>query len=170
MNLEWQEDESYLGTYQGKKIRYYQLSTPPDIADSAITAISTYDSDIVFFKLCFADFNGEQDNLVENKRYVEEIYSEVVTKKHKKLIIGNALPQIAQDTTSEIKQEHQAYNSWLSNFAATHQHAQILDLYGMLSNSNGALKPEYAVGDSHLNDNAYAKITPALIQAINNAQ
>jgi lysophospholipase L1-like esterase len=172
MGLEWQEDESYVGEYDGKNIRYHEVSSPPDIVDSSITMLDEYDSDIVFFKLCFVDFGEEQgDRLAEDEQYIQQIYNEVVTKRHRKLIVGNALPQVSMYTTSGMKSNHKAYNQWLSQFASTHSDIQVLDLYGMLSDSSGNLKAGYAVSsdDSHLNDAAYAKITPAFMDAIGNA-
>ncbi|MFH0885336.1 MAG: SGNH/GDSL hydrolase family protein [Candidatus Micrarchaeota archaeon] len=173
MGLEWQEDESYLGEYDGKTIRYLHMDYPPDIDDSAIRAIDTYDPDVVFFKLCFVDFGSEYgDMLADDEQYVENVYQEAVVNKHKKLIVGNALPQVARDTTPGLKQNHQEYNRWLSEFAATHDGVYVLDLYGLLSDSGGALKAGYASSpeDSHPNTEGYAKITPALMDKIEEAQ
>ncbi len=172
MGLEWQEDESYLGEYDGKSIRYLHMDYPPDIDDSAIRAMGTYDFDVVFFKLCFVDFGSEYgDMLSDNKQYVVNVYNEAVVKRKKKLIVGNALPQVSRDTTSGLTQNHKDYDAWLDDFASKHEGVYVLDLNGMLSDSNGALKPEYALSydDSHLNDGGYGRITPAFMDAIDEA-
>jgi len=173
MGLEWQEDESYLGEYDGKTIRYLAMDYPPDIDDSAIRAIDAYDPDIVFFKLCFVDFGSEYgDMLADDKQYVENVYQEAVVTRHKKLIVGNALPQVARDTTSGLKQNHQEYDRWLSEFASTHEGIYVLDLHGLLSDSSGSLKAGYATSyeDSHPNSAGYLAITPALMDKIEQAQ
>jgi len=173
MGLGWQEDESYLGRYDGKTIRYVAMDYPPDIDDSAIRAIGTYNPDIVFFKLCFVDFGSEYgDMLADDKQYVENVYQEAVVNRHKKLIVGNALPQVARDTTSGLKQNHQEYDRWLSEFASTHEGVYVLDLHGMLADGSGALKAGYATSydDSHPNSAGYAIITPALMDRIEQAQ
>jgi hypothetical protein len=173
MGLEWQEDESYLGEYDGKTIRYLAMDYPPDIDDSAIRAIGTYDPDIVFFKLCFVDFGSEYgDMLADDKQYIQNVYNEAVVNRHKKLIVGNALPQVSRDTTPGLKQNHQEYDRWLNEFASTHEGVYVLDLYGLLADGNGALKAGYASSgdDSHPNSAGYAKITPVLMDRIEEAQ
>ncbi len=173
MGLEWQEDESYLGRYDGKTIRYVAMDYPPDIDDSAIRAIDAYDPDVVFFKLCFVDFGSEYgDMLADDEQYVENVYQEAVVNRHKKLIVGNALPQVARDTTVGLKQNHQEYDRWLSEFASTHEGVYVLDLHGLLSDGSGSLKAGYATSyeDSHPNSAGYAAITPALMNSIEQAQ
>lgn len=173
MGLEWQEDESYYGTYDGKDIRYLHMDYPPDIDDSAIRAIQAYDPDIVFFKLCFVDFGSEYgDMLSDDKAYVQNVYQEAVVNRHKKLIIGNALPQVSRDTTSGLKQNHDDYDRWLTEFASTHEGVYVLDLHSMLSDGSGALRSDYASSaeDSHPNRAGYARITPAFMDLVEQAQ
>jgi hypothetical protein len=172
MGLGWQEDESYLGDYEGKSIRYVQMDYPPDIDESAIRAMETYDFDVVFFKLCFVDFGSEYgDMLSDDKQYVENVYQEAVVKRKKKLIVGNALPQVSRDTTAGLKQNHEDYNAWLAQFASTHDGVYVLDLYKMLADGSGALSSGYASAydDSHPNRAGYAKITPAFMDRIDEA-
>jgi hypothetical protein len=172
MGLEWQEDESYVGEYGGKTFRYLHMDYPPDIDDSAIRAMETYDYDVVFFKLCFVDFGSEYgDMLADDKQYVQNVYNEAVVMRHKKLVVGNALPQVSRDTTPGLKQNHQEYNRWLSEFASTHEGVYVLDLYGMLADSNGALKSGYATSyeDSHPNSAGYDRITPAFMDKLDEA-
>jgi hypothetical protein len=172
MGLQWQEDESYVGEYDGKTFRYLHMDYPPDIDDSAIRAMETYDYDVVFFKLCFVDFgSGYGDMLADDKQYVQNVYNEAVVMRHKKLIVGNALPQVSRDTTTGLKQNHLEYNRWLSEFASTHEDVYVLDLYGMLADSSGSLKSGYATSyeDSHPNSAGYDRITPAFMDKIEEA-
>jgi len=172
MGLQWQEDESYVGEYDGKTFRYLHMDYPPDIDDSAIRAMETYDYDIVFFKLCFVDFGTEYgDMLADDKQYIQNVYNEAVVNRHKKLIVGNALPQVSRDTTSGLKQNHQEYNRWLSEFASSHDDVYVLDLYGMLADGSGNLDSGYATSyeDSHPNSAGYDRITPAFMDKVDEA-
>jgi len=165
---------AYEGDYSKYRFIYQELSSPPDIVDSAISALDTYGnrSDIVFFKLCFVDFESDASgaNLKANEGYVEKVYDEVVVKRSKKLIIGNALPKVKGETDSGLVANHKAYNAWLNSFASTHSNIKILDLYGTVSESDGSLKSGYAVDsqDSHLNNAAYAQITPKFLVLLEN--
>jgi len=173
MGLQWQEDESYLGDYDGRSFRYLHMDYPPDIDDSAIRAMGTYDFDIVFFKLCFVDFGSEYgDMLQEDEQYVENVYQEAVVRRGKKLIVGNALPQVSRDTTPGLKQNHKAYNDWLDGFASSHRGVYVMDLHGSLADSGGALKSEYASSydDSHPNNAGYARMTPEFMSVISKAE
>jgi len=156
----------------GYQLINVELSSPPDIADSAISAVDTYgnEADTVFFKLCFVDFESDESgsNLAANEGYVQKVYDEIVTKRHKKLIMGNALPKVKGETDSALVANHKAYNAWLNNFASTHSDIKVLDLYGTVSESDGSLKSSYAVDseDSHLNSAAYAQITPKFLSLL----
>ena len=178
MDLEWTCDDeecatgSPRGEYEGYDFIYYELDYPPEIANSAGVGVDTYGSDaeFVFFKLCFVDFEPDESGelLARNKRMVEDAYTEIVTKRGKIMVVGNALPMVAQYTEPMLVSDHLAYNSWLNEFASTHDDIYVLDLYGILADSNGALKPEYAVGtdDSHLTNAAYDEITPEFFAII----
>ncbi|MEW6721818.1 MAG: SGNH/GDSL hydrolase family protein [Candidatus Micrarchaeota archaeon] len=171
MGLEWQEDESYRGEYGGHDITYREVASPPDIAYSAADAMGEHDSDIVFFKLCFVDFGeGYGDRLGEDKGYVEEVYREAVERRGRRLIVGNALPQVRMHSTEGMERNHEEFNEWLDSFAASHEGISVLDLHGMLADGDGSLNPAYAVApdDSHLNDAAYAKITPEFFEIVEN--
>jgi hypothetical protein len=169
MGLGWDENNTMSGTYQGYRIRRFEVDPPPDIADSAARGMDRFDSDIVFFKLCFVDFSGDANvSLAEDEGYVAKVYDEAVTKRHRKLIVGNALPQVAADTGDGLRYNHEKYDEWLGNFASTHKGIYVLDLYGLLADSNGALRADYemAPDNSHLNSVAYARITPELMSII----
>ncbi|MBU1166599.1 hypothetical protein KKF81_06605 [Candidatus Micrarchaeota archaeon] len=178
LGMEWQcdDDECATGTirgeYQGYDFVYYGLEYPPEIDDSAIVGIETYgnDADVVFFKLCFVDFGPDDSGQLayDNFAYVENVYNEIVVNRHKRMIVGNALPVVSAETQPDLVSVHRQYNQLLDNFAATHDGIQVLDLYGMTSNSNGALRSDYAVSydDSHLNGAAYAVITPRFMELL----
>lgn len=173
MGLEWQEDETYYGEYGGNTIRYVQMDYPPDIDDSAERAMDTYDSDVVFFKLCFVDFGTEYgDMLEEDKEYVENVYQDAVVRRGRKLIVGNALPQVGMHSTPGLRQNHKAYDDWLDSFAASHDGVYVLDLNGLLSDSSGNLDSRYALSwdDSHLNSAGYARITPEFLDLVDEAR
>ncbi len=173
MGLQWDDNGTMSGIYEGYRIRRYEVESPPGIADSAIAGMETFDSKVVFFKLCFVDFGSEQnEGLVENEQYVQKVYDEAVTKRGKKLIVGNALPQTASTSSDGLRYNHKAYNKWLNDFASSHKNIYVLDLYGMLIDSGGNLRADYAISsdDSHLNDAAYAKITPELMKLIKKAE
>lgn len=158
--------------YSGYDFVYSEIDIPPAVATSAVERVDSYgdDADTVFFKLCFADFESDEsgENLARNKAYVQYVYDEVVTKRGKKLIVGNALPMVEEYTDSGLTANHRAYNSWLENFASTHDDIQVLDLYGILSTSSGNMNMDYALDeyDSHLNDLAYSKITPKFMELL----
>jgi len=166
------ETGTYQVDYSGYTFIYSELEVPPDIDDSAARAVDRYgkDADTVFFKLCFADFESDPygDNLRDNEGYVQNVYDEIVTKRGKRLIVGNALPMVAEYTDQDLVSNHRAYNQWLDSFAASDDDVEVLDLYGMLADSGGSLRSDYALDayDSHLNDAAYAEITPEFIRLL----
>ncbi len=164
------------GPYHGHNFVYTEIDPPPGVVASAVNGLDNYygeDAGYVFFKLCFVDFEPDESGelLERNKRVVQDIYHEVVVVREKKLIIGNALPMVEMHNDPLIVSDHLAYNAWLEDFAAADDNVKVLDLYGTLSDSNGALKSEYAVSesDSHLNHEAYAQITPQLMALLDNA-
>jgi hypothetical protein len=178
MGLPWECDDEECatggprGTYQGHYLIYYELDYPPEIARSAATGADTYgqDADTVFFKFCFVDFAADDtlQNARDNEQLVEDVYQYIVVDRGKKLIVGNALPQVSAHTEPALVSNHKAYNAWLDDFAATHDDVEVLDLYGTLADSSGNLKPNYAVDpqDSHLNNDAYAAITPQFMDLL----
>jgi len=157
--------------HNGFAFYYKTLEVPPDIVDS-VKGYLDEDEDansIIFFKLCFDDFQGSSKseakaNLTRNKKYVQEVYDLVVKEHGLKLIIGNALPKVKDATDSQLVWNEQSYNSWLQQFAQEHpDEVHIFDQYGILADSDGNLKKEYAVDeyDSHPNDKAYSALDNA---------
>ncbi len=115
-----------------------------------------------FFKFCFVDFNVYDQNeakqkLNELKAYIEQIRQEVRVKRNAHLIIGTALPEVCLNTNQHTKWLHQQYNEWIKQLASSDSRIKIFDIYSILTNSNGCLKPGYAASlyDAHLNESAY---------------
>lgn len=152
----------------GYTLTYKELYEPPDIVESIKVHLKDLGGEkpAVFFKLCFVDFAGgtrqeASSNLEEHKNYIEEVYDLVVGKYDLKLLIGNALPQVANDTDEDLVWNHKRYNAWLNNFAEEHEgEVAIFDFYGVLTDDSENLKTEYAVDtyDSHPNSKAYAAL------------
>jgi hypothetical protein len=163
------------GTYEGYDLIYYELDYPPDIARSAAEGVDLYgdDAGVVFFKFCFVDFAADDtlQNAKDNEALVEDVYEYIVIDRGKKLIIGNALPQVSAHTEPALLSNHQEFNSWLDGFAASHEDVQVLDLNGILSDSGGSLKPGYAISsdDSHLTSAAYAEMTSEFMDLLKKA-
>ena len=65
---------------------------------------------VMFFKFCFADFYG--DNLAQLQGIANQVI-QTAQNHGLRLIIGNALPVVAAETTPELVTEHRAYNAWL---------------------------------------------------------
>lgn len=172
----WDSDTSS-PVKKGRFTLYYkELETPPDIADSAEEYISEVDDKdtILFFKFCFDDFSGSsreeaQQSLKEKKQYVEQVF-DAAKDRNLKLIIGNALPRVKTYTDSHLVWNHRKFNAWLDEFAAKHSdEVYIFDQYGVLTDSNGNLKAEYAIDkeDSHLNDSAYDELDKPFFDLLN---
>ena len=143
---------------------YKEVEPPPQIVNSVRNYLAAATRrPMVFFKLCFVDFEGGSQeaavaNLQRNKTYVRRAYRVVVTRYHKRLIIGNALPKVAAETDAWLVWNHQQYNAWLSDFAAAHPgQVYIFDQYDILADDDGNLRADFAsaVDDSHPNDAGY---------------
>lgn len=171
----WGVDTSETVTFDDHTLYYGALETPPDIADTACDYINSLSSDeawIVFFKLCFEDFEGwsrsdAEANLEANKSYVLQVI-DCAAENGRRLIIGNALPKIDAETTSDLVWNHEQYNAWLEDLAGDNGDITIVDLYGVLADSDGSLKAAYATdpSDSHPNDDAYEALDPVLAGAL----
>lgn len=116
----------------------------------------------VQFKLCFVDFTEETD-LAPYQRTIEAIYRAVVERAHKKLLIGNALPNVASASPAALIGKQRAFNAWLAAFAKKHPHVHVFDQYEVLSTEKGVLDPRYAISasDAHLNELGYAALDTA---------
>lgn len=109
---------------------------------------------VTFFKFCFADFYG--DNLSELEGLADEVIG-IARENSLRLILGNALPMGKRDAPSGVVSEYEGYNSYLEEKASAGD-VWVYDFYGVLAGPDGYLKPEYDVGDSHLNDSAYSTL------------
>ncbi|NQV12775.1 MAG: SGNH/GDSL hydrolase family protein [Parcubacteria group bacterium] len=154
------------GEYQKGRfaLEYQELDSPPGITKSVekiMKKLPADKKDVVFFKFCFVDFEGEggaSTNLEQNKKYIEEVYRIVVEEHDAKLIIGNALPQVMNDNDIYLVWNHQQYNAWLKKFWQEHpENVTVFNMYKQLSDDVGALNEDYAVDeyDSHLNKEGY---------------
>ncbi len=145
-------------------LEFKELSGSPGMVDSVkeiMGKLPENKKDIIFFKLCFEDFLGDNaaaDNLENNKNIIKEIHK-IVTQEHgAKLIIGNALPKVIADTDIYLVWNHQQFISWLNEFWRENpDNVTVFDMYNPITNELGALKTEYATSpnDSHLNNDAY---------------
>jgi len=152
-------------------LEYHEVQPPPDVVTSAraiIDSVLLCEQPVLFFKLCFVDFVGgdsltAQENLDRNVAYVDSVYA-AAHGRGLKMIVANALPQVASATDSWLVWNHRQYNQRLLDLAAQHPDAMtVFDLYGVLADSAGRLRPEYATGtaDSHPNDAGYTALDSA---------
>jgi hypothetical protein len=152
-------------------LEYHEVQPPPDIVASAqaiIDSLTLCDQPVLFFKLCFVDFVGgdsvaAQENLDRNVGYVDSVYAAAI-RRGLKMIVGNALPQVANATDQWLVWNHRQYNQRLLALAAQHPDTlQVFDLYSVLADGSGNLKSGYATGpdDSHPNDAGYTALDSA---------
>ena len=152
----WGGDDSQTVLKSGYTLEHGRSLESPDqmagIFGEICDAVPAGTTPVMFFKSCFADFSG--DNLAQLQGIVNQVIQ--ISQDHGlRLIIGNALPVIAADNSPELVNEHRAYNAWLITRASQASNVWIYDMYGVLSDSSGALKAAYAQGDSHPNDAGY---------------
>jgi len=110
---------------------------------------------VVFFKFCFADFDGS--NLPQREHELEQVLA-TAKEKGLKLIVGNALPVRKQDGTPEIVSEERKFDAFLAAKAASVSDVWVYDMNSVLAGGDGFLKPEYASEDSHPNDAAFTAL------------
>ncbi|MFA5866829.1 MAG: hypothetical protein WC891_02565 [Actinomycetota bacterium] len=162
----WTGDSSQPYNKEGFSLYYREIDGPDSIMDSVQSRVEEDGggAGIVFFKLCFVDFNGDdrdsaRSNLKRNQAYAQKAYDVMVARAGKKLVIGNALPQVKGATTYDLVWNHREYNKWLNDFAAAHSgQVWIFDQYGILADGSGYLKSGYetSADDSHPNDAGYS--------------
>jgi hypothetical protein len=152
-------------------LQYHAVDSPPGIVASAqaiIDSLVLCDAPVLFFKLSFADFVGgdslaAQQNLDRNVGYVDSVYA-AATRRGLKTIAGNALPKTVSLTDQWLVWNHRRYNQRLLDLAAQHPDSlQVFDLYSVLADSAGNVKPAYATGanDPHPNDAGYTALDSA---------
>lgn len=172
----WTGDTSQPYDKDGFSLYYREIDGPDTIMDSVQSRVDedAGKADIVFFKLCFVDFNEDdrdsaRSNLKRNEGYVQKAYDIIVPGAGKKLIVGNALPQVKSATTADLVWNHREYNKWLNDFAAAHTgEVWVFDEYGILSDDSGNLKAEYSPEgeDSHPNDAGYTALDGPLFDLL----
>jgi hypothetical protein len=161
----WGWDGEHAVTREGYALYYGELASPPDIADTAIAYVQRVpDTTVIFFKLCFVDFQAGSPadidaSLAETVGYVEQVI-EAARARGLTLIVGTALPQTASNTTVDLAELHARYNSAIRELASAHDQTYVFDLHDSLSNPSGVLYKGFAVmpGDAHLTDTAYFEL------------
>jgi hypothetical protein len=152
-------------------LEYHEVQSPPEIvagARAVIDSLIPEEQPVVFFKLCFVDFEGgdsatAQANLDRNFGYVEQVY-DVAKQAGVRLVVGNALPQVVLYHDQWLVWNHRQYNQRLLDLAALHPDSvAVFDMYSVLSDAAGDLKPAYASwsDDSHPNEAGYAALDAA---------
>lgn len=144
---------------------YKALDGPPDIVDSVKRNLPTSNKkNVIFFKLCFVDFEGGSQGAAEanyerNKNYLRQVWNEVCKKRHMKLVIGTALPKVAGETDSYLIWNHTHYNDFIMRFKRLHPGSvRVFDMHKILTDSStGAIKEGYqtAADDAHPNESGY---------------
>jgi len=129
--------------------------------------------DALFFKLCYIDF---RDKRIRDEGMRRELFGRMQTLLEKvhafageqgvPLIAGNALPvQAPAEHAQRLRRE---YNAWLAEYAARRPDIAVFDQFGLLTDSGGRLRREFARGpfDNHLNDRAYAVLDASLLRTL----
>ena len=157
----------------GFSLYYHEMDVPPEIVYTAAEVADNLGSQgggVMFFKLCFADFEGGDqstagDNLENNKGIIRDVVEAAVEENGLVLILGNALPVVREYFDRWMFWNQQEYNAFIEELSREYGgQVLVLDLYGTLASPEGWLRPEYAVDpyDSHLNEAAYSALDPVL--------
>lgn len=165
-HLGWDYDPGNSVVFDGYELYYHGMESPPGIVESAVEVarrIGKRGGGIMFFKLCFEDFEGGDEssaraNLRRNKEIIQAVV-EAASEEELILILGNALPMVPAYTDQWLVDNHREYNLFLEELAAGRGgRVLVFDLYGTLATPGGWLHPEYAAEpeDSHLNGDAYS--------------
>jgi hypothetical protein len=173
----WDGDPGKAVSFGSFSLVYREMECPPDIVDGAIGVAresAGKGNGTLFFKLCFEDFEGgdenaARDNLEANEGMIGDVVRAVVEEEGLVLILGNALPMVNEYTDEWLIWNHREYNSFLAGLAAEYGgRVFVLDLYGVLAAPGGWLRPEYAAEeyDSHLNEAAYDALDDILMEML----
>lgn len=149
------------------------LTYGQEMYDSLVKQVSGKKFDAVFFKFCFVDFDDRSitsDKAVETRlaqmtALIEMVY--VYTQEQNiKLLLGNALPSLKPEVYAQ--QLRIQFNQWIKEYTNSHHDITIIDMYGILTDATGALKPDLALDatDSHLNEKAYRLLDQELFSKI----
>ena len=162
----WDYDYDSPHSFGSYGLVFHEMDVPPGIVDTAVDVAreaAAGGDGLMFFKLCFDDFEGGDEdeaavNLEENKRMLSEIVEVAVEEEGLTVIVGNALPRVREYSDEWLVWNHREYNRFLEELSDAYGgRVIVLDLYGTLSTPEGWLRPEYAVDayDSHLSEQAY---------------
>jgi hypothetical protein len=173
----WDWDYEEPVQLDGYSLYYHEMDVPPEIVYSAAEVADDLGSQgggVMFFKLCFADFEGGDqssagDNLENNKSIIREVVENAVEDNGLILILGNALPVVREYFDRWMFWNQQEYNAFIAELSSEYgDQVLVLDLYGTLASPEGWLLPEYAVDpyDSHLNAAAYSALDPVLREVL----
>ncbi len=163
--------------FRGYSMLYHEMESPPGISETAravIDEVAASGGGTVFFKLCFADFEGGDRenaavNLERNEGIVREVVDYAMGKGNIALMVGNALPLVREYCDRWLVGNQREYNAFLRGLEEKYRgRVHVLDFYGTLSAAEGWLRPEYAINpyDSHLNNAAYQALDPVLERAL----
>ncbi len=149
----------------GRYVLYHRNIEPPE---DMVTSVREIVRDVpdtpnptIHWKFCFDDFSGgdeAQFALSRDEQIVQQVYQIVVGQHKHPLIIGNALPKVAQDVDADLVNAQRQYNQWLAQFAGSHPNEVfIFDQYAVLADANGSLRANFATArdDSHPNEAGY---------------
>ncbi len=150
---------------------FHRVLPPPDIvagAQAIIDSLTICQAPVIFFKLCFVDFAGgdsatAQANLDRNVGYVDSVLAAAM-RRGLRMIVGNALPKVADSTDQWLVWNHLHYNQRLLDLAAAHSDSlRVFDMYSVLADSAGNLNPAYATsaGDSRPSEAGYSALDSA---------
>jgi len=166
----WDWDDEHPVVHDRFTLYHRYISAPwngiDNMIDSIRIIVENIPSDrnpIIFFKLCFADFEGgdqygAETNLKRNEGIVDSVYK-IVSNYGYRLIVGNALPVPSSWIDQYMVWNQTEYNQWLLSLQTQHPgEVFIFDFYGILADDNGAIKDEYTDGepdDAHPNEAGY---------------
>lgn len=171
----WEGDPGEPASFAGRDLFYREMDSPPEIVGTARRVIAEAGPDgVVFFKLCFEDFEGgdretAEANLERNEDIIREVVRASQAQSGQVLLLGNALPVVESSGDEWMVWNQRAYDDFLRDLAAASSTPVIIvDLYGTLSTPDGYLDPSYASDpyDSHPNEAGYDALDPVLVSAL----
>lgn len=170
----WDYDPEKPVAFGDQRLLFHEMESPPGIVDSALRVMERMQpGEALFFKLCFGDFaGGDEDtarsNLEDNQEIVDRV-TRAALDRGLVVLLGNALPTEAEYTDPWLAWNHRQYNRHLDSLASEYPgRVIIVDLYGVLVSPDGSLRAEYALEplDSHLNEAAYGALDEVLREAL----
>ncbi len=166
----WDGDPAIPFRFEGFDFYYHEVDQPPGISGDAREVMrEAGDGSIVFFKLCFADFEGGDEstaraNLRRNQAIIDALVECSRGMPGQVLLLGNALPVVREYCDEWMVWNQRSYNDHLRGIAETNPQVRVIDLYGALAAPDGSLDTRFAADryDSHLNAAGYAVMDQAM--------